>query len=149
MTIRHGHLHQNNAAAWTSQKSGALPARPSSRERVPEARWAPSFSKLGQSEQTSEVAAVALRETTIFVSSVFTRMDLEGDNIVFAKVGLVKISFQPCGHEEVVDSSLEIFNLQSFILALALPGDGHCEELQAKHIECPLGSCTPMWLCRS
>ena len=57
MTMRHGHLHQNNAAAWTSQRSGALPGRPSSRERVPEARWAPSFSKLGQSEQTSEVAA--------------------------------------------------------------------------------------------
>ena len=88
---------------------------------------------------------MALRETTIFVSSVFTHMDLEGDNIVFAKVGLVKISFQLCGHEEAVDSSLEIFNLQSFILALALPGDGHCEELQAKHIECPLGSCTPVW----
>ena len=71
------------------------------------------------------------------MSSVFTHMDLEGDNIVFARVGFVKISFQPCGHEEAVDSSLEIFNLQSFILALALPGDGHCEELQAKHIECP------------
>ena len=35
----------------------ALPARPSSREQVPVARWPPSFSKLGQSEQTSEVAA--------------------------------------------------------------------------------------------
>ena len=89
---------------------------------------------------------MVLRETTIFVPSVFTHMDLEGDNIVFARVSLVKISFQPCGHEEAVDdSSLEIFNLQSFILALALPGDGHCEELQAKHIECPLGSCTPVW----
>ena len=52
--------------------------------------------KLGRSERTSEVGldeaqfAVALRETTIFVSSVFTHMDLEGDNIVFARVGPVK-----------------------------------------------------------
>ena len=30
---------------------------------------------------------------------------------------------QPCGHEEAVDLSLEIFNLQSFILALVLPDD--------------------------
>ena len=22
--------------------------------------------------------------------------------------------------------------------------DGHCEELQAKHMKCPLGSCTPV-----
>ena len=76
--------------------------------------------------------SVALRETTIFVSSVFTHMDLEGDHIVFARVGLVKISLQQCGHQETVDSSLEIF--KSFILAFALPGDGHCEEHQAKHI---------------
>ena len=32
-------------------------------------------------------------------------MDLKGDNIVFARVGLVKISLQPCGHEDAVDSS--------------------------------------------
>ena len=31
--------------------------------------------------------------------------------------------FQPCGHEETVDSSLEIFKLQSFILALELLDD--------------------------
>ena len=30
---------------------------------------------------------------------------------------------QPCGHEETVDSSLEIFSLQSFILVSALPDD--------------------------
>ena len=30
---------------------------------------------------------------------------------------------QPCGHEEAVDSSLVVFNLQSFILALMLPDD--------------------------
>ena len=35
----------------------ALPARLSSREQVPMASSAPSFSKLSQSEQTSEVAA--------------------------------------------------------------------------------------------
>ena len=93
--------------------------------------------------------AVALRETTIFVSSVFTHVDLEGDNIVFARVGLVKISLQPCGHEEAVDSSLKIFNLQSFILALALPGDGHCEELRPNTLKCPLGSCMPVLACVS
>ena len=55
--------------------------------------------KVGQSERTSEVAATdwmkrsycgASCYTTIFVSSVFTHLDLEGDNIVFAIVGLVK-----------------------------------------------------------
>ena len=30
---------------------------------------------------------------------------------------------QPCGHKTAVDSSLEIFNLQNFILALVLPDD--------------------------
>ena len=59
--------------------------------------------------------AVALRETTIFVSSVFTQHRLR-------KGCPCQDLLQPCGHEEAVDSSLEIFNLQSFILALALPG---------------------------
>ena len=31
--------------------------------------------------------------------------------------------FHPCGHEEIVDSSLGIFNLQSFLLASVLPDD--------------------------
>ena len=61
----------------------------------------------------------------------------EGDHLVFARVGLVKISLQQCGYEKTVDSSLEVF--KSFILALALPGDGHCEELQAKYIDVSAG----------
>ena len=31
MTIRHGHIHQNGVAAWTSQRNEALSAKPSSR----------------------------------------------------------------------------------------------------------------------
>ena len=58
-----GIRRQPPRASPPKQRSGvdltekqALPARPSSREQVP-VGWAPSFSKLGQSEQTSEVAA--------------------------------------------------------------------------------------------
>ena len=57
--------------------------------------------------------AVAHRKTTIFVSSVFTQHRL-------GKGCPCQDLLQPCGHEEAVDSSLEIFNLQSFTLALAL-----------------------------
>ena len=39
------------------------------------------------------------------MSSVFTHMDPEGNNVVFARADLVKIFFQLCGHEEAVDSS--------------------------------------------
>ena len=87
--------------------------------------------KQGQGLDEAQLA-VALRETTIFVSSVFTQHRLR-------KGCPCQDLLQPCGHEEAVDSSLEIFNLQSFILALALPGDGHCEELQAKHNEVSAG----------
>ena len=59
------------------------------------------------------------------------------------------VSLQPCKHEEGVDSSLEFFNLQIHSTALSLPGDGHCEELQAKHIECQTGSGTPVLACVS
>ena len=77
-------------------------------------------------------AQLALRKTTIFVSSVFTHMDLEGNNIVFAKDGRVKIFLQPCGHEEAVST----FKIH---LASMLPGDKRREELQAKHIEVSAG----------
>ena len=37
--------------------------------------------------------------------TVLTHIDLKGDNIIFARNGLVKISLQPCGHEDAVESS--------------------------------------------
>ena len=71
--------------------------------------------KQGQGLDEAQLA-VALRETTIFVSSVFTQHRLR-------KGCPCQDLLQPCGHEEAVDSSLEIFNLQSFILVLVLPDD--------------------------
>ena len=81
---------------------------------------------------------MALRETTICVSSVFTHMDMEGDNIVFARVGLVK---SPSNRVRTRRPSTHLwrFSTCKVILALALLGDGQCEELQAKHIEVSAG----------
>ena len=54
-------------------------------------------------------------ETTIFGPE-------SSRNIVFANCPCQDL-LQPCGHEEAVDLSLKIFNLQNFILALVLPDD--------------------------
>ena len=74
---------QKGVAPWTSQRSGALGAKPV-------ISWTGARGTLGSFLLEIE----SLRAVS---DSVLTHIDLKGDNIIFARVGLVKISLQPMG----------------------------------------------------
>ena len=110
---------------------------------MPVARWAPSFSKLGQSEQTSEVAATDeaqllwrfVRQPSL--CPVSSRI-WPGRRPHRLRTGWL-CQVLPPTLWALENRRLISGGFESFILALALPGDGHCEELQPKHIDVSAG----------
>ena len=92
---------------------------------------------------------MALRDTTIFVSSVFTHLDLEGDNIVFARVGLDKF---PSNRVSTRRASTRLWRFSTCKVSFwrwRFQATDIARRFRPNTLKYLLGSCTPLLACVS